>query len=237
MPSKKRTPKIFSRPPAVALAFNPVFEVLGKFKKVLTVKTQAKIAIAAPIRLTPLVVLPGDEDLFWAEMADVLPLSEKDYRNLRVASPTIMSKTSESPNEDMEILKNLTELVSGQAELDLTHAGEYVEGQTRGLPPSLMEELRAGCIPVQDHLDLHGFTLIQAETEVTRFILDSVALCRTCVLLIHGRGLRSPGGIPVLKHFLENFLIRGVVRKYILAFTTARSIDGGLGASYVLLRA
>ncbi len=238
MPSKKSTSKTFSRPSAVAPAFNPVFEVLAKLKKVLAVKAQTKVAtVVAPISLTPLVALPGDENLFWAEMADVLPLPEKNRRHLRAVSSAVLSKTSESLNEDIEILKNLTELVSGQAELDLTHTGEYVEGQTRGLPSSIIDELRAGCIPVQDHLDLHGFTLIQAEAAVTRFILDSVALGRTCVLLIHGRGLRSPGGIPVLKHFLENFLIRGLVCKYILAFTTARPIDGGLGASYVLLRA
>ncbi|MDR2946909.1 MAG: Smr/MutS family protein, partial [Candidatus Adiutrix sp.] len=59
---------------------------------------------------------------------------------------------------------------------------------------------------------------------------------RGCVLLIHGRGLGSHDGVPVLKRYLETFLLRGTPRKYILAFTTARPLDGGLGASYILLR-
>jgi DNA-nicking Smr family endonuclease len=140
------------------------------------------------------------------------------------------------PDEDIEALRSLADLVSGRAEFDLTHTAEFVEGQTRGLPPTLMEQLRAGHIPFQDHLDLHGLTLIQSEAAVTRFILDSVAKGRRSVLLIHGRGLGSPDGVPVLKHNLESLLLHGPARKYILAFTTARPLDGGLGASYVLLR-
>jgi DNA-nicking Smr family endonuclease len=140
------------------------------------------------------------------------------------------------PDEDIEALRSLADLVSGRAEFDLTHTAEFVEGQTRGLPPSLMEQLRAGRIPFQDHLDLHGLTLIQSEAAVTRFILDSVAKSRRSVLLVHGRGLGSPDGVPVIKHHLESLLLHGPARKYILAFTTARPVDGGLGASYVLLR-
>lgn len=142
----------------------------------------------------------------------------------------------ELPNEDLEALRTLSALVSGKAEFDLTYTDEYVEGQTRGLPPALMEQLRAGHIPYQDHLDLHGYTLTQAEAAVTRFILDSVALGRNCVLLIHGRGHGSKDGIPVLKRYLETFLLRGILRKYLLAFTTAQPVDGGLGATYILLR-
>jgi len=55
------------------------------------------------------------------------------------------------------------------------------------------------------------------------------------VLIIHGRGLTSPGQ-PVLKKMVFNWLSRGPLRRYILAFTSARACDGGAGATYVLLR-
>jgi DNA-nicking Smr family endonuclease len=56
------------------------------------------------------------------------------------------------------------------------------------------------------------------------------------VLVVHGRGLRSPGGRPVLKHATAQWLSHGIIGGYVLAFTTARLYDGGAGAVWVLLR-
>ena len=217
-------------------AFNQPFEALSGLKKSLAVKAPEKIPEPHPEPPPPPPPPPSDDVLFMAEMADVTPLALQDKRRPKEELPPTAWKTPHLPDEDMEVLRSLSDLVSGKAEFDLTYTDEFVEGQTRGLPPALMDQLRAGHIPYQDHLDLHGHTLTQAEAAVTRFILDSVALGRSCVLLIHGRGLGSRDGVPVLKRYLETFLLRGTARKYILAFTTARPLDGGLGASYILLR-
>lgn len=233
--ARKRRKKTGDQPaPKVEpTAFNQPFDILSGLKKSLAVKASEKVQEAAPAPPPP---APTDDVLFMAEMSDVTPLPRKDKRRPKDELPPTAWTTPVLPDEDLEVLRNLSDLVSGKAEFDLTYSDEYVEGQTRGLPPALMEQFRAGHIPFQDHLDLHGYTLTQAEAAVTRFILDSVALGRSCVLLIHGRGLGSRDGIPVLKRYLETFLLRGTSRKYILAFTTARPIDGGLGASYILLR-
>ncbi|MEE9555920.1 MAG: Smr/MutS family protein [Candidatus Adiutricales bacterium] len=53
---------------------------------------------------------------------------------------------------------------------------------------------------------------------------------------MHGRGMNSKNQVSVLKERLRSILLRGPVRKKILAFTSARPHDGGAGASYVLLR-
>jgi len=222
-------------PKAEPAAFNQPFEALSGLKKNLAVKALEKIPEARP-EPPPPPPPPDDDVLFMSEMADVTPLTHKDKRRPKDELPPKAWKTPTLPDEDLEVLRSLSDLVSGKAEFDLTYSDEFVEGQTRGLPPALMDQLRAGHIPFQDHLDLHGYTLAQAEAAVTRFILDSVALGRSSVLLIHGRGLGSKDGIPVLKRYLETFLLRGTSRKYILAFTTARPVDGGLGASYILLR-
>ncbi|MCL2029892.1 MAG: Smr/MutS family endonuclease [Deltaproteobacteria bacterium] len=217
-------------------AFNPAFAGLSGLKKNLAAKAET-VPVSGPPPSSAPPLQAGDEVLFRAEMADVIPLTARAApRRPKEMPPQKAWRTPELPDEDIEALRSLADLVSGRAEFDLTDTAEYVEGQTRGLPPALMEQLRAGRIPFQDHLDLHGMTLIQSEAAVTRFIMDSVAKGRRSVLLIHGRGLGSPDGVPVLKHHLENLLLHGPARKYILAFTTARPIDGGLGASYVLLR-
>ena len=225
--------------PAGPSAFNPAFSGLAGLKNSLRPSVPAAGPGLSPAVPPPAAPVPpvADEALFRAEMADVTPLTPKAVsRRLKEAPPPRAWPTPRMPDEDIEALRSLADLVSGRAEFDLTHTAEFVEGQTRGLPPTLMEQLRAGRIPFQDHLDLHGLTLTQSEAAVTRFILDSVAKGRRSVLLIHGRGLGSPDGVPVIKPHLENLLLHGPARKYILAFTTARPVDGGLGASYVLLR-
>jgi DNA-nicking Smr family endonuclease len=55
------------------------------------------------------------------------------------------------------------------------------------------------------------------------------------VLIVHGRGLSSPAK-PVLKTKVIEWLTCGPWRKWVIAFTSARSFDGGAGATYVLLR-
>ncbi|MDL2226316.1 Smr/MutS family endonuclease [Deltaproteobacteria bacterium OttesenSCG-928-M10] len=237
MAKKKRSARSASppAPPQAEPAFNQPFGALAGLKKELKPAEKPKPAPKIALQPPP-PPPPADDTLFIMEMADVTPLAGQDKRVGKKAPPAKAWETPRLPNEDLEALRSLSDLISGKAEFDLTYSDEYVEGQTRGLPPSLMDQLRAGHIPYQDHLDLHGYTLIQAEAAVTRFILEAVSLGRNCVLLIHGRGLGSQDGIPVLKRYMESFLLRGAARKYILAFTTAKPVDGGLGASYILLR-
>jgi len=54
------------------------------------------------------------------------------------------------------------------------------------------------------------------------------------VRIIHGKGYRSGARGPVLKAALNLWLRR---HTDIMAFVSARAIDGGAGAVYVLLRA
>jgi DNA-nicking Smr family endonuclease len=139
-------------------------------------------------------------------------------------------------SEDAEVLAELSDLVSGQGSFELTETEEYVEGARAGLDPRLVTRLRRGEFSVQGHLDLHGMTQIDAKEALTQFILDSVRKGHRTVLVVHGRGLRSPGGQPVLKHATAQWLSHGTIGGYVLAFATARPNDGGAGAVLVLLR-
>ena len=69
---------------------------------------------------------------------------------------------------------------------------------------------------------------------VTDFIEASRADRRRCVRIIHGKGLRSGGRGAVLKSALNDWLKR---HHDVMAFASAKGIDGGTGALYVLLRA
>jgi DNA-nicking Smr family endonuclease len=58
---------------------------------------------------------------------------------------------------------------------------------------------------------------------------------KRCVLVVHGRG-RSSESEPVLKEALLEWLAEPPASERVLAFTSARGRDGGVGATYVLLR-
>jgi DNA-nicking Smr family endonuclease len=106
-----------------------------------------------------------------------------------------------------------------------------------GVNFALLDDLKRGRFAYQQCLDLHGMTRQAAHTEVARFISQS--RCRdgaTCVLVVTGRGKSSPGGTSVLRDALPRWLSRAPIRAHVLAFCTARAVDGGPGAFYVLLR-
>lgn len=177
----------------------------------------------------------GDRDYFLHAMSDVQPLNGTKKTVPR--SPDINMRPSHPvPDDELEALAHLSDLVSGAAPLDITYSDEYIEGCVHGFRRKLMQRLRKGKFPVQDYVDLHGLTKQEAERQVRDFLLQSHRMGLRCVLVVHGRGRNSENHIPVLKEHLPMWLTRGAVKKIILAFSTARPYDGGTGAIYILLK-
>ena len=73
----------------------------------------------------------------------------------------------------------------------------------------------------------------QAKLALRAFIDESMDRGIGCVRVIHGKGLGSGPGGPVLKMHVQGWLARW---DEVLGFVTARARDGGSGAVYVLLR-
>jgi len=102
----------------------------------------------------------------------------------------------------------------------------------QGLQKKILRELKQGRrYPVADSLDLHGLTQQQAEQQL-RQTLDEFNAVRGCLLIVHGKGLRSAEG-PVLKNLTARHL---KAHPRVRAFCSANISDGGSGALYVLLR-
>ena len=173
-----------------------------------------------------------DRETFLQAVADVTPLGADQ----ETARPQTHSKAPPLEDEELEVLAQLADLVTGSSPLDIRDTDEYVQGSRPDLNPDIVHRLSLGRFPVSDHLDLHGLTLAQARAEVEGFLYESRRTGLRCVLVIHGRGLSSPDGRPVLKPHLVNWLSKTGLRKHVLAFTSARAYDGGAGAVYVLLR-
>jgi len=76
-------------------------------------------------------------------------------------------------------------------------------------------------------------TVDVARKSLSSFLATCGALDNRCIKIIHGKGRGSKGKQPVLKNRLNYWLQQ---RDDILAFCSARPVDGGTGAVYVLLK-
>lgn len=177
---------------------------------------------------------PSEERLLFRQaMADVIPLVDRGIDTpVRSVKPA-EAQTMEDP--DAEAVRQLKRLVETGDGFVLRHTAEYVEGSTGWVPPEIFRRLHGGYFSIQDHVDLHGLNLTAAKTHFDRFLKQAIAGGKRGVLVVHGRGRCSPGP-PVLKRNLTRWLVSGRWKRWVIAFTSARSCDGGTGASYVLLR-
>ncbi|MBU1450767.1 MAG: Smr/MutS family protein [Proteobacteria bacterium] len=231
--AKKKKKKAASPPPAPKeQAFNSPFAALGKELKK-TAKPQAEPGPAvAPKKEAP---AEDEQALFAKAMSGVAQLPGEN-RPAPKAPPPNPANIGQAVDEELEVMAHLAELISGSGEFDLRMSDEYVSGQAIGVGPELMDRLAQGAFPIQDHLDLHGLGLQEAQQEVSAFVDSAAARGLRHVLLVHGRGKGSPGGVPVLKQALAAWLEHKRFARRVLAFCTARTIDGGAGAMYLLLR-
>jgi DNA-nicking Smr family endonuclease len=179
--------------------------------------------------------LPEDRRVFLEAMRHVHPL--KQGKKIIIPEPNSdLRPAHPAPDDEMEGLAYLSDLVNGSAEMDITFSDEYIQGSVQGFNRKLMQKLKKGHFPIQDYVDLHGLTKREAEIKVRDFLVTSAQQGLRCVLIIHGRGLNSENNIPILKERLPVWLNRGPAKKIVLAFSTARPYDGGTGAIYILLR-
>ena len=111
--------------------------------------------------------------------------------------------------------------------------GEELAYRRSHVPEAVLTRLRRGQFAVESEIDLHGMTGVEAKRALHEFIAESVIRGMSCVRVIHGKGRRSGPRGPVLKHVVNHWLQRN---GDVLAFGSARAIDGGSGAVYVLLR-
>jgi DNA-nicking Smr family endonuclease len=103
-----------------------------------------------------------------------------------------------------------------------------------GVRDQVLRRLRRGLVPVDAELDLHGYNQARARDLLGEFLAAARTRGSRCLRIIHGKGLRSGSRGAVLKSAVNTWLRH---HHDVLAFTSAKGIDGGTGAVYVLLRA
>jgi DNA-nicking Smr family endonuclease len=173
-----------------------------------------------------------DEELLRKAMEGVKPISRDNY--VERTSPT---DPPEGPiyHDDIEALSKLKDLVRYGTGFNVCDTPEYIEGTGYHVHTEIARRLHQGVYSIQAFIDLHGLVVEDAKEVFDKFLKWAVTQGKTGILIIHGRGLSSPAE-PVLKKKVVEWLTRGIWRKWVMAYSSARACDGGAGATYVLLR-
>jgi len=119
-------------------------------------------------------------------------------------------------------------------EFEVTQEGSRIYGLRRGAAAGELEKLREGAYRSQNRLDLHGMTSDAAREGVFRFTRQARRSGLRCIVIIHGRGLRSPAG-AVLKDQVPQWLTQLPIARDVVAFASAPRDQGGDGALLLLL--
>jgi len=110
--------------------------------------------------------------------------------------------------------------------------GEELQFRRDSVSPLTFRQLRRGHFRVESEVDLHGLTLDQAQQLLAEFLADALLHGLRVLRIVHGKGLRSGHRGPVLRQLVNRYLQRVDA---VLAFASAREVDGGAGACLVLM--
>lgn len=181
--------------------------------------------------MTRRVPRPLDDEsrtLFAAAVADAVPLVVERVHHEPPPPPAIPRQRLRDEHAA------LGDSLADVDPLDLAlEGGDEAAWLKPGMASKVLKDLRRGRWVVQAHLDLHGMVRDEARHAVAAFLADCLAQDRRCVRIVHGKGLGSPGRVPVLKRLVLGWLAQ---RQEVLAYCQARSVEGGAGAVLVLLQ-
>jgi DNA-nicking Smr family endonuclease len=170
-------------------------------------------------------ILKIDDELFRRAVSDVRRLRHKKHV---IQKPKPPARARFRRADEQNVLRESLDLDPAQLE-----TGDEIAFRRADISVSVLRKLRAGNFLVEAELDLHGLNAATAAQILRDFLAQAIGENMRCVRIIHGKGRRSGPGGPVLKN-----LVNDLLRKLdaVSALASARPVDGGTGAVYVLLR-
>jgi len=164
-----------------------------------------------------------DNDLFGKAMHGVRKLETKPRRHASKPRPRIHTSVDEKP------------YLSGGME------GSRPEKSTEpwvmkadGVSQERLRQLANGRPPVDMEVDLHGKTREEAFAALEHCMQQALMEHSRVLCLVHGRGLHSQEGRPVLKEAVYRWLVEGPFASYVLGVIPKPGTRGG--SCLVLIR-
>jgi len=172
--------------------------------------------------------LPPDEaELFREAVRDV---HQRPANRAAPKKPKPAPRAQFTRADEQQVLRESLLPVADPASLE---TGDELSFRRDDIAPRVLRKLRSGQYTVADEIDLHGLTASEARAALRTFVANALLQGKTCVRIVHGKGRGSGPRGPVLKNVVNVWL-----RQYdaVRAFGSARPMDGGTGAVYVLLK-
>jgi DNA-nicking Smr family endonuclease len=192
--------------------------------------------IRAPEKLKPEPVTAedspesSDDDVFTQAMNGIERVSwscDPHPRSTHALSP--------APNADSEAQRLMQEAMDDDSPIAILDHPEYIEGWVGVVGKRFLPNLRNGLYSIQGQIDLHGLNQAEAQVAVEDYITRMSRFRSCCIKIIHGRGINSPSDRATLKESLQRLLSTRRMSRHVVAYASAPSRDGGVGAVYVLL--
>ncbi|HDZ46770.1 hypothetical protein LCGC14_0121270 [marine sediment metagenome] len=172
-----------------------------------------------------------DEMDFRALVGDVKPLPPSN----RAAPSSNRKKPSEAQLARRE---SAAEELGSQNFLsddfvDLRPPFDPIEFRREGIQQGVVDKLRHGGYSVQAQLHMLRRPLSECRRMLFPFIQDAYANDLRSVLIVHGRGREIDSPANVLRSYLAKWLSQF---EEVQAYVSAQPSEGGLGATWVMLR-
>lgn len=201
---------------------------LGGISKELKAQRERKEALEKA-RQEALAAAKRERHLFTYFVGDVTPLPRADRVTFQQELPVPRRLQHELDEERV-----LREAMSDEFDVStLLDVDDQLSFRRPGIGLEVTRKLRSGHWSIQRQLDLHGLRSDEAREALGQFIRLSHRTGLRCIRVVHGKGLGSPGKMPVLKAKVQRWLVQ---KKEVLAFVQARPAEGGAGALVVLLQ-
>ena len=168
-----------------------------------------------------------DAGLFREAVSDVKPLAQRARATPAKRKPPARARFTAADRAMV-----LVESLQGFDGNEILDFGDEISFRRDGVQDRVMRRLKRGEYRVEEVCDLHGLRAEEAKGAVREFLADALARQLRCVRIIHGKGHGSGNRGPVLKNAVNTILRKTAP---VLAFTSARRVDGGTGAINVLL--
>jgi DNA-nicking Smr family endonuclease len=173
--------------------------------------------------------LREEKEMFSIAVGRVSPLPRKDRSTLSKEQPPPIPV-----QQQLDEQRVLRETMSDEWDTSsLLDTDEALSFRRPGIGQDVVRKLRKGEWTVQAQVDLHSLRTDEAREALGIFVRESYKNGLRCVRVVHGKGLGSPGKVPVLKSKVQSWLIQ---KNQVLAFVQATPVQGGAGAVLVLLQ-
>jgi len=170
----------------------------------------------------------AERNLFTRAVGQVQPIAAKPRVQVNIPAPL-----PRRLQQDIDDAAALQESMSDEFDVStLLDTDDALSFRRPTVGPEVTRKLRKGDWAIQREIDLHGLRSDEARLALTIFIRDAHKHGIRCVRVVHGKGLGSPGKMPVLKSKVHSWLVQ---KNQVMAFVQAKPAEGGAGALVVLL--